>query len=408
MMKNIVVSIMIFATVSVHAQIAMTCDQAIAEALKNNEKIKASTYDLEARKQMRNAVFDIPKTEVTMLYGEYNSYAADNSFTVTQSIPFSAFGSQQALNRALIQSSNLQRSVTENDIIFQVKQVYFRLAFAKARHLLLLRQDSIFQEFVRSASHRYKTGETNMLEQTTAETQRNEALIQIQQNKLEISGLRSQLKTLTHSVDSPDISSSPLEPISFTAPIDSTAYASNPSLVFLKQQANIAEKEKKLQVAKAAPDLLIGFFSQTLTGAANVETGQLATSSERFTGIHLGLSIPLWFGPHHARIRAAEFNTRAAESNFHYYQESLQNQIDQAIRQSITYKGNLDTYLNFSLKNADLILKQAQTAFKEGEIGYTEYLLGIRNAINIKENYFRALNDYNQNIIYIEYLIGKK
>src|SRR5688500_8252006 len=99
----------------------------------------------------------------------------------------------------------------------------------------------------------------------------------------------------------------------------------------------------------------------------------------------MGLSITWWFTPHHVRIRTAEFNTRAAESNFYYYQESLQNQLQQAIRQSIIYKSSLDAYLNFSLKNADLILKQAQIAFKEGEIGYTEYLLGIKNAISIKE-----------------------
>lgn len=408
MMKRIVVSILVFVTVSSYAQVNLTCDQAIEEALKNNEKIKASGYELEAHKQLRKTGFDLPKADATILYGKYNSYATDNSITVTQSIPFSSFGSQGSLNRALVQSSELQQAVTENEIIFQVKQVYFRLAYAKERHLLLLRQDSIFQEFVRSASKRYQAGETKLLEQTTAETQRNEARIQIQQNEAEILGLKSQLKTLIHSKDLPDILSSSLAPISLVPLIDSTGYSDNPSLAYWKQQTDVAEKEKKLQVAKAAPDLLIGFFNQTLTGTADIETGRLATSSERFTGVHLGLSIPLWFAPHQARIRAAEFNNRAAESNFYYFQESLQNQLQQAVRQSIIYKSNLDAYLNFSLKNADLILMQAQIAFKEGEIDYAEYLFGIKNAINIKENYLRALNDYNQSVIYIEYLTGKK
>ena len=72
------------------------------------------------------------------------------------------------------------------------------------------------------------------------------------------------------------------------------------------------------------------------------------------------------------------------------------------------HKNNLDYYLRSSLPNAHLILKQAQVAFQQGEIGYPEYLLGIRNAITIKENYLKTLNNYNQSVIYIQYLTGKK
>jgi outer membrane protein TolC len=58
--------------------------------------------------------------------------------------------------------------------------------------------------------------------------------------------------------------------------------------------------------------------------------------------------------------------------------------------------------------DADLILKQSQTSFKAGEIGYSEYLLAAKNALGIKESYLRTLSDYNQAIIYIEFLSGNK
>src|SRR6187200_165771 len=180
-MKKILISILTLIAISSQAQPQriITLDQAIQEALQNNGSIKASQYHVDARKQLQKGSFDLPKIDVSLLYGQYNSYANDNNITVTQTIPFSAFGSQGALNRALTASATLQKSVSENEIIFQVKQVYFQLAFAKARHLLLLRQDSIYEGFLKAASLRYRTGETYLLEQTTAQAQRNEVTMQL-------------------------------------------------------------------------------------------------------------------------------------------------------------------------------------------------------------------------------------
>ena len=408
-MRNIIISILTFIAISSQGQQrAVTIEQAITETLQNNGSIKASQYNVEARKQMQKSSFDLPKIDASLLYGQYNGYANDNNITVTQTIPFSAFGSQAALNRALTTSSTIQKSVAENEIIFQVKQVYFHLAFAKARRQLLLRQDSLYERFMKAASLRYQTGETYLLEQSTAQSQRSEVTIQLQQNQAEIFGLQSQLKTLMQSEDVPDIASVDLKPINFDYATDTVAYKENPALALASQQVEVTRREKKFQAAKAAPDLQIGFFTQTLTGAPNVETGQLASSSERFTGFIVGLSIPLWYGPHDARIRSAEFSKRASESNFNYYQQSLQNQIQRSREMVKVHKSNLDYYLSSSLPNADLILKQAQIAFQQGEIGYPEYLLGIRNAIAINENYLKTLNEYNQSVIYIQYLTGNK
>ncbi len=409
-MKKIVIVILTLIAFNSFCQTnTLSVEKAIEEALKNNISIKASKYEVEARRQLQKTSFDLPKTDVTLLYGQYNSYAKnDNNFTVSQSIPFSALKSQGALNRALTASSELQGSVIENEIVYKVKQVFYQLAFAKARHVLLQRQDSIYEGFVKSAALRYSTGETNLLEQTTAETQRSEAKNQLRQNEIEVLKFQSQLKTLINAETLPEISDTELAPMAFDTTLDTIDYKANPSFSYERQQVEVAQRQKKLQSAKFAPDLLVGFFSQTLIGVENDEIGVIATASDRFTGFQLGLSIPLWYAPHQARVRAAEFNRRAAESNLAYHQQALQDQLQQAIRQIAAQRDNLDYYLNTGLANADLMLKHSQIAFREGEIGFAEYLLGIRNAMNIKENYLKALSDYNQSIIHIEYLIGKK
>lgn len=387
----------------------LTIQQAIDAALKNNLSIKSATYEVESQKQLKKTGFDLPKTNVSLLYGQYNGFPKnDNNITITQSIPFAALGSQSSLNRSMLASSELKKASTENELAYQVKQVFYEIAFLQGRNGLLLQQDSLYEGFLKAAHLRYKTGETNLLEQATAETQRNEIKNQLRQNEASIIVLRTQLKTLLNSETLPEISENTLRELEFNATPDTTALAANPSLAFMRQQVEVAQSEKKVEVAKFAPDLLIGYFNQTLLEVPNNETGAIATSKDRFTGFQVGVSIPLWFAPHQARVKAAAFNQQAAQSNYQYYQTTLHGQLQQSAQQYSKNKSSLEYYRTSALPNAELILKHSQIAFRGGEIGYAEYLLGVRNAISIREGYLQTLSDYNQSIIYIEFLSGIK
>ena len=383
--------------------------EAIEYALKNNASIQAAGHQVEAQRQLKKTSFDLPKTEVSLLYGQYNGYPKnDNNITVTQSIPFFALGSQSRLNRSLIASRELGQAVTENELVFQVNQTYYMLAHAYSTRSLLLQQDSIFEGFYRAASARFKAGETNLLEQTTAEAQRNEAKNRVRQIDSDIATLRSHFRALLNSDNPPDIMEKNLTEIQLTVSLDSSAIATNPALAYTRQQIDVAEAEKKVLAARAAPDFLVGYFNQTLIGVVDPESGAVSNSSDRFSGFHVGVAIPIWFGPHQGRTRAAEFTRMAAESKYTSAQRTMTGQLQQAIQSYEKNRTSLAYYKESGLPNAELILKQSQTAFRNGEIGYAEYLLGLRNANAIRENYLQTLNDYNQSIIFIEFLSGNK
>jgi cobalt-zinc-cadmium resistance protein CzcA len=244
-----------------------------------------------------------------------------------------------------------------------------------------------------------------VLEQTIAEGQRNESRNHLKQLQVEIARLRAQLGLLLNT-EEPLETTGELSPIPFEATRDTMDYISNPSLAHMRQRVEVAVREKKLQAARAAPDLLIGFFSQTLIGNASNETGVMATGKDRFTGFEVGIALPLWYPPHHSRVKAADFDRQAAENNFDHHQKSLRAQIAQATGQVNTYRSSLDYYTTSGLLNADRMLHQSQIAFREGEITYAEYLLGVSNAMKIREGYLTTLNDYNQAVIYLEYLTG--
>jgi cobalt-zinc-cadmium resistance protein CzcA len=152
-MRILIVSVLILCSLKTFAQQGpLTIEQAIDQALKNNLQLKAMRYEVESQRQLKKTSFDLPKTDVTLLYGQYNGYANDNNLTVSQAIPFTALGSQGALNRSLLASAELKKASSENELVYQVKRVYYQLVFVYSRHKLLLEEDSIFAGFLKTSS----------------------------------------------------------------------------------------------------------------------------------------------------------------------------------------------------------------------------------------------------------------
>jgi heavy metal efflux system protein len=407
-MRKSIAIIFMFCATKIFAQNIYTIEQAVAEALRNNSGIQAVRWEEKTQHQLKKTSFDLPKTNVSLMYGQYNGFPNDNNFTVTQNIPLTAFGSQRALNNSLSAAAELKRASSENELMYQVKQVYYHLAYAKSFQGLLLQQDSIFEGFLKAASARYRTGETNLLEKVTAETQRNDMKNRLNQSRASIEQLRLQLQVLINSKELPGISINELTPLSWENATDTSAWSANPTLALSRQQIEVATKSKKFEATKLAPELMLGYFNQTLTGSINPENGNVANSSNRFSGIQVGLALPIFFGAQQARVKAAGYNQNASQSMYQQQRNVIASQWQQALQEYQKNKASLQYYLESALLNADLILKQSSAALKQGEIGYAEYLLGVRNAITIKEGHLQTLNAFNQSILYLEFLSAKQ
>lgn len=408
-MKRFIISLSACAcTFALQAQ-RISVSDAVALAIRNNPGISAEANNVEAKRQLKQTGVELPKTDITFMRGQYNSYAKDdNNITIVQSIPFTALGSQASLNRATLAAAELKKTQSENELIYRVRQAYYQLSYLKARRKLLLQQDSLFEGFYKAASLRYKTGETTLLEQTTAASQRNESKNAIFQAESDILALREQLRSLLNSVDLPDTDSDDLVALMFSHPMDSLVAESNPALALSRQQVEVAETERKVASAKFAPDLLVGYFNQTLIGTVNPASGEIASRSNRFSGFQVGLAIPLWFAPYQARVKAAKYTAASAQNEYENQRLQVNAHFQQAIREYEKNKVSLEYYRNTGLPTAALIISQSKTAFRQGELGYAEYLLGIRNAIAIQEKHLLTLDNFNQTILYLEFLTGNK
>jgi len=122
----------------------------------------------------------------------------------------------------------------------------------------------------------------------------------------------------------------------------------------------------------------------------------------------VGIAVSLWFKPYNARIKAADIQGQSAQARYTASVISLQSQYTEAVQNYLKYKGALNYYESSALTNADLIIHQARISFEKGETDYAAYLLALNKASSIKENYLQTLQQFNQNIFLIEYLISKK
>ncbi|WP_449439689.1 TolC family protein [Pedobacter steynii] len=230
------------------------------------------------------------KTNFDVQYGQFNSIRKDNNFSVSQSIPNpGVFKNQRGLYDAKIKSAEINLAITEKELTYQVKSAYTQLAYYVALEDLYKSQDSVYSNFVKAALLRYKTGETNLLESTTAETQYNEVLNQMSKNRSDILAYTAELQRLLNSQQTIEIAKDQFKQEDYKNLITDSAISANPLLALQRQQIVIADKALGLEKARSGPDFTVGYFNQSIIGTQSVNgTDQYFRGSKDFKAFRPG------------------------------------------------------------------------------------------------------------------------
>lgn len=389
-----------------HAQ-PLTESDAIQIALQNNQLIKSAEYEVDYFKQMKKTGSELGKLNAVWMRGQYNTIEKDNNITLTQTIPFpGTISATLRLGEEHILGADKNLQVAKNNQVFAVKTTYERLLYQRAVWELLLSQDSLYTDFARASAIRYKTGESNLLEMTTAETQLQEIKNSIRLSEADIYMSQKQLQVLLKFDRPVDISGSLSKRVLSTD--TTTALEANPQIQLANQQVKINQQLKRVEHSRLLPDFSIGYFNQTLIGYQNTTGSDVFYDKDnRFSGFTAGIQIPLWFAPQAARAKAASHLEEASRQSADYVYNSVSSEYEQALRDLDKNQASLLYYETSALKNANLILSQARKAYQGGEIGYVEYLQSLRNALAIKSNYLQALHQFNLSVIRVEFLTGQ-
>ncbi|HMJ69390.1 MAG TPA: CusA/CzcA family heavy metal efflux RND transporter [Cyclobacteriaceae bacterium] len=405
--KTALTIVLLIASISSFAQDVrvVSADEAVDMAMKNNRDVAASGYLLQSQKEERKTSGDIGKTLVSGTFGQYNSYPKnDNNITISQSLPFpTVFGARGRLNKDLVEDARLSQVNRQGEVRYQVRSTWHHLNHLLALHQSYVQLDSIYAIYLHAAVARHKAGETTLLEKLTIEGRSQRVRITLRENEAQIEGYIERLLALTRSGDR---ITAPQEPVVLEIPPDTSSRSTH--IQQYRQQSMIAGREMALQKNLLLPDITLGYFNQTLIGVPlNPAATELATTSNRFQGFQVGLSLPLWLRPQMAKVRSSEFRKRAIESSNE--QRITEHEAStRALRIEIArYRETLDYYNSNGRTQVSTIYNQSLRAFQLGETGTIELMLAMQTANELYSGYLEALDLYNQSIVRLEYLTNQ-
>lgn len=387
------------------SQVQINLQASLDTAFKNNLTVKNEKLRSEYQKKMIKTSASIPQTNAIGQYGQINSAYYDNSFGVTQSFNFpTVYSNQKKILTEEWKTSVLNSALKEVETKKLVRQLFYGYLYLKQKETLLYNNDSIYASFLNKANLRFTSGESNVLEKITAETQRGNIAIQLNQLQKDLELILLQFRLVLNTTTA----FVPYEQnIKYTGQIvtDSTIVNQHPLLKIMEQQKKVSFLNQKLEKSKLLPDLNFGYYNMTMKGTGSDDITY--TYSTRFQALQVGVGIPLFFGSQKAKINAAKINQSISENLFLQEKTNLQLEYKSAINQYLMHLKTTNYFETVALKNSSQILETANKQYVNGELNYLEWVMLTNQAISIKSDYLDAVKNLNESIIQINYLITK-
>jgi cobalt-zinc-cadmium resistance protein CzcA len=372
----------------------LTINEAVAIAFEKNPTIKSANLEIEKQQNLNKSAFNLDKTSISYTKGQINGIQQDYNVTISQDFKFpTVYGTQYNLQKEKIALSEVSLAFKKNVLERNVRAVYLQLWFAKSKLALIAALEKEFQDFAVVAKKRFESGETNLIEEMAAEGKQAEINLLKTEASLDVDNLKKQLQLVLNTKDEVAITDVELQKTTIAS--SENLGKETPILTLQKQLIKVSEKEYNLEKSGFLPDLSAGYFNQQIDGIKN------------FKGFQLGLKIPLFFWSQMGKTQAAFKNIKIAQQNFEQTKLDINSILQSNLQDFEKYKTSLVYYETKGLQLADKLFASSNKAYKEGEIGYVEYIANLEQAAQIKRDYLVKLNLYNQTINEINYLTGK-
>ena len=371
------------------AQQRITLDAAVGKALRDYPSIRASQLQAQSAAALSKSVSALGDMELSG-GGEEIGHNNDAVYTLArlrQNIdPFGAAGTRRRL-KAQASVAEAETAVVKRDLARQVCADFINDYAARLRYENMLRMDSLYADFSKVAKLRYETQAVALLEYQTA-------LNKSQQVSLALAEARKDLNT-AHLNLSRWLSADTL--FAAEAPDDSPLAT---TLLPQGEHPNVALGRQVVSLSQAA---VAEAKSQRLPKLF-VEAGmQRIGSRNGFYAWQVGLSIPIAFGSTRAAVRAAQLSTERAMAETEATTRSLANkkatlqaEYDKC-RESVAY------YQSHALPLAREQQRMAAVSYREGSIGYLDFIQSMNDALTTEMNYvdtYTRMLESKYNLIY--------
>jgi len=393
--KKVIISIIILMlSFTINAQEkTLNINEVLALAIEHNADLKASSLKVDQKNALINSAFNFDKTSVY--------YRFEKNNLVINNMPLKVFGMQQnfkfptvyfakkkayqAEHNVEVANYNIKLQTLKRDVYL----AYYNLSYVLQRAETITYLDSLYQNFATAAKRRFELGETNYLEMITAQSKQKQLHTMYEQELQNIIIKKEQLKKVVQ-VDAFQINTT----ISEKLELETISKVDNVGLQYYDNSIAYYDAVSKKEKQNLLPDLSVEYFQ-----------GSNSTINNNIKGYQLGLKIPLLFGGTSSKIKASKIAKEIIAEQKDNYKTAFNAAHNSLLAQLEQYASAVNYYETQGKLLASEILKTATRSFKHGEIDFFQYIQSIENAKEIELTYLENLNNYNQTIIAINYLI---
>jgi len=377
----------------------LNIEQAVELAKKNDPSLKTATYLIERETSLKKTSWDLGSTQVFTGAEERGNEIPGIQTNIgfrQNNIDLFTGPSKSRFWNARIGLGEQFYSMSEQELVRNVLTAYYQISYTKGQLKLAIRLDSIYTDFQRAAQLRYEHGETGRLEWIAATTQYQQIQVLRQQADDDLEIARRALQQWLNLSQPPDIVEEDIiEAEGLELDGDSSSVSDNPLLKFYRQQIEVNMADENIQKAGMLPKLALMYGFQNVDG----QTG--------FYTYEAGLSFPLWFGPQSGRIQAARAEVHMAQSNYERQYVDMLSTLRQRYKAYEKLTKTINYYKEHALQLSDEQIEAAVKSYKAGEIEYVDYIQNLNNAITVQQNYLQFLNQHNQLVVEIKFLLGQ-
>jgi cobalt-zinc-cadmium resistance protein CzcA len=361
---------------NVYAQKVLTEQSVIKAALNYYPALKESSLNLKREETLNRTAFSLPPTNV------YLESPTANFITVgiqqNFDFPLVYFQNKKLLD-GYVKTAGARVKSDSSSFVFTVRSVYLELQFLHSKIELLKGQDSLLNLFSNAANVRFNTGETSYLEQLTADSKKNFVKATIEQTLYDFNNTKKMLEAYCGiNLDSFSFESLERRNRQFLL-FDSLSFSNNPEWQMASFEYNNQDQLIKVEKCRMLPGFYLGYLNQgSVQSPVNL----------RF---QYGITLPVWFGPQLARIKAAKLSAKQ------YEQKIKEKEINLSIRYADAksdMRKNLSSLKYFEesgLIQAAEIERVSHRSFETGELDFTSFLQSMSLSSQIRLEYIQTL-----------------
>lgn len=370
-------------------------ETAMEIAISNHPNIKAAELEIARNHSLQNLKYNLGNTDIS--YQGDGLFDTDfgqqvNQLGVVQNIPHPGIiRAQNKLQDAYTTKSTTEKQISENELKWKVKQLYFDIQYKNEIRKLYTDLEDTYSEYVSKAEVRVNAGAANPIEALTLKSKWQEYQLLLSQTSIELANMQKQFQIILNTSEQV-IPTESLDAIAFTPSMDTKN-----NLLLIQSQQDIAIESAKIETMQSdlKPNFSVGYAAQKF-----YEGGWLSAAE-------VGVSLPLFNGQAKKRIQAQKVQLDIG--NFKY--ESRLLSINQ---ERLQLQSRIDLYKNGMTFYEDQIntinpemLRISNLNYQAGQLSYLELLNTLELLSNNNKNYWEQIRAYNKAVTDYQYLTNQ-